>query len=307
MNVNTKSSRVPRGGFTLVELLVVIAIIGVLVALLLPAVQAAREAARRTQCGNQIKQLSLGMHNYHDTHNRFPFAGDVSGTMWSAMILPQIEQTNLFNSIAAWGEAGGNWGNGSGNATNDKTKAIETVIPVFRCPSAAIPEHKRDQSSDGWIVANRVPTTYLGCFSGTATTDNTAAATNSDGTMYYNSALNFADITDGTSNTVFFGEAVPNTALDFSTKEDRDTSNARKDHWAIGGDDIDVVSDWSECVGTTGLVINSNAEAAFGSRHPNGCYVGMSDGSARFVTQSINTTTWSRLGQRNDGGVLTDF
>ena len=96
-------------GFTLIELLVVIAIIAILIALLLPAVQQAREAARRTQCQNNMKQLGIALHNYHDTIGVFPFGFDERETLWSAMILPQIEQANLYNTLI-WQESGpGNW------------------------------------------------------------------------------------------------------------------------------------------------------------------------------------------------------
>jgi len=99
----------PRRAFTLVELLVVIAIIGILVALLLPAIQAAREAARRTQCSNNLKQLGVGFHNYHDTHRVFPpscvkekfqdAAGSAQATLWSGMLLPFLEQDAIWNQI----------------------------------------------------------------------------------------------------------------------------------------------------------------------------------------------------------------
>ncbi len=144
-------------GFTLVELLVVIAIIGILVGLLLPAVQAAREAARRMSCSNNMKQLGLAMHNYHDTHRVFPNGFGVNQEFWSALILPQLEQTNLHATL--------NWTNSSllGYGTdwtsyNSPNKvACETVVPVFRCPSMAQGEHL-DYNS----ISRRVPVSYRG-------------------------------------------------------------------------------------------------------------------------------------------------
>ncbi len=134
------ADRVFRTGFTLVELLVVIAIIGVLVALLLPAVQAAREAARRMQCGNNLKQLALAMHNYHDVHQNFPANNPlvvrpqdglryVQGP-WNLAILPFVEQSTLFD---AWNH---NLGFGEGNNRN----LVRTALPFFHCPSTPNPQ-----------------------------------------------------------------------------------------------------------------------------------------------------------------------
>ena len=141
-----------KRGFTLIELLVVIAIIAILVALLLPAVQQAREAARRTQCKNNLKQIGLALHNYHDTVNVFPWGFDERETLWTAMILPQIEQQNLYATLI-WQENGpGNWNEpGSPN-----TAACATIIPAFRCPS--MPLDPRDNEG----ITGRVPVSYRG-------------------------------------------------------------------------------------------------------------------------------------------------
>jgi prepilin-type N-terminal cleavage/methylation domain-containing protein/prepilin-type processing-associated H-X9-DG protein len=148
-----------RKGFTLVELLVVIAIIGILVALLLPAVQAAREAARRMQCSNNIKQLGLALHNYHDTHKSFPmayFVHIVPGRgyniqPWGIMILPFMEQQPLYDSyntnVAPVDQAGP-----IGQAN---IQVIRTKLSVFICPSAGA---QQDREYDGGIPANAVPT-----------------------------------------------------------------------------------------------------------------------------------------------------
>ena len=129
--VDFRAIRRGRIGFTLTELLVVIAIIGILVALLLPAVQAAREAARAMSCKNNLKQLGLAMHNYHDTNGKFSFGWSDRGQGWSAAILPQIEQQAIFDSLD-WAE-GENWE----DVGTPNQRACETVISVFRCPSMA--------------------------------------------------------------------------------------------------------------------------------------------------------------------------
>lgn len=191
-------------GFTLIELLVVIAIIAILVSLLLPAVQQAREAARRTQCKNNLKQLGIALHNYHDVHKTFPASG-VAGTTenvggryrqawlsWSglAMLLPYIEQKNVYDQID-WGYR---WDrNIAGNVNNTMAR---TRIPGFVCPS--------DPGADASYTANLSPTSY--CLS-TGPASNWSMRNNPVGfaTLYKGSKIR--DITDGTSNTIAMAEA----------------------------------------------------------------------------------------------------
>ncbi len=163
-----------RSGFTLIELLVVIAIIAILIALLLPAVQQAREAARRSQCKNNLKQMALGLHNYHDTHRSFPVgimrsdANNIqcNGVAWSGMILPFLDQAPLYNSIN-WNAFGPNF-TGTTLATtqwNDSNgpleTALSTTLSVFRCPSSGDPPFV---NHDG--IEKRVPSNYGGVQTG---------------------------------------------------------------------------------------------------------------------------------------------
>jgi prepilin-type N-terminal cleavage/methylation domain-containing protein/prepilin-type processing-associated H-X9-DG protein len=176
-----------KTGFTLVELLVVIAIIGVMVGLLLPAVQSAREAARRMSCQNNVKQLNLALQNFHDANKSFPMAVEFEvGTSWHSLILPFMEQQTLYSLLTFQEDGQGNfqWAFGvpgiSGEAAlnnrayNRFFKNIyvcEQKLPSFRCPSSSFPESAADISGDNWIVQRRAPTNYLGCVSGLLTSD----------------------------------------------------------------------------------------------------------------------------------------
>jgi prepilin-type N-terminal cleavage/methylation domain-containing protein/prepilin-type processing-associated H-X9-DG protein len=306
-----------RSGFTLIELLVVIAIIAVLIALLLPAVQQARESARRTSCRNNLKQLALALHNYHDTHSVLPFGGAREGSAWSAMLLPQIEQGNLYSSITTWGEGSGdakNWGNSSGTNTQAKTVACETMIAAFRCPSAAIPEHLDERGvGGGYRIANRVPACYIANAWGTGGNmdDDSGSAlatwSNSDGIFAFEQSRRFRDVTDGTSNTVMLGEVLPILTNTSKTVDEPVWPNGILDHWYIGGDDYDDISDLSEMMGSTGVQMKKNFEAAYGSQHPGGVHVALADGSVRFVSENIDLNVWSYLGSRADGTPVGDF
>ena len=318
----------PRRGFTLIELLVVIAIIAVLIALLLPAVQQAREAARRTQCKNNLKQLGLAMHNYHDTYQMFPFGFDEREAFWSSQILAQLEQNNLFNTLI-WQESGpGNWdANGSPNEV-----ACGTFISVFRCPSLAIEEHVDNQGIPG-----RVPVSYRANAGSNVFCDDvhlipSSAPPNAmafeqvplDGVFYGCSSISIGDITDGTSSTVLFGES-------YTSFDGRDGQDF--DYWAIGGPQTGswteaggraakvpsptvAGTEYTEGLGSTGPKLNAwrdltisgrIAEAGFGSYHIGGAQVALADGSVRFVSENINITTWNALGSRGKGEVVSEY
>jgi prepilin-type N-terminal cleavage/methylation domain-containing protein/prepilin-type processing-associated H-X9-DG protein len=320
------ASRTGSRGFTLVELLVVITIIGILIALLLPAVQAAREAARRMSCGNNLKQIGMALHMCAEHDGRFPqgnywyMQGNVvqsnRGPMWSTFLLPYIEQQPLFDRISY--DEGAQWAWSPSQypptpasydtPTGRNIAACETEVSVFRCPSTNAPMHVFDICVGGWNVGKRVPSNYLGCASGVVTTDRDPSNFfNLDGVLFNLSQITISDIQDGTSNTLLVAEAEPD-AADSTAAEALE--NGVKDHWFIGGDDGDTNwttpsvqgLDHSEYAGSTGVPINKpHDELAFGSAHSGGCQTVFCDGSVHFISEDIDATTWQRLGSRNDG------
>ncbi|QDU30195.1 putative major pilin subunit [Anatilimnocola aggregata] len=214
-----------KRGFTLVELLVVIAIIGVLVALLLPAVQAAREAARRMQCGNNVKQLCLGLQNYHDTFLSLPYGGRVRtsstwGSSWLVATLPFCEQRPLFDKLAAREQVNSN----AYDHSDMRLQAHNAKIKYMLCPSSPLPE--TETFGSGSTARVLVVPSYAGISGGTrqGTTgvndvNETRVAKSSwhspaapdtgfasSGMLVPNESLTFAACSDGTSNTMIVGE-----------------------------------------------------------------------------------------------------
>ena len=195
-----------RPAFTLIELLVVIAIIAILIGLLVPAVQKVREAAARTQCVNNLKQIGLALHNYHDSKKVFPSGYRASGAYsdgssdtapgwgWAASILPYIEQGNLYRSI--------NFTLPVANAQN--ASAIRTMVGAYLCPSDLGPT-AAFAVPDGFgnPLAQASPSSYAACVGGD---ESGADGPTGLGIFYRNSATRFTDITDGTSNTIMIGE-----------------------------------------------------------------------------------------------------
>ncbi len=182
-----------RRAFTLIELLVVIAIIGVLIALLLPAVQSAREAARRAECKNHLKQLALAMHNYHESHGRFPSGYIVeTGWGWGTMLLPSLDQRPLFDSLGPSGEM---------DLTNGALLALlRTPLSIYQCPSDSHPEWNDKSKPEVQAKQEIAHSNYIGIM-GSSLSNPTG-----NGTLYQNSSVQMRDILDGTSHTLLFGE-----------------------------------------------------------------------------------------------------
>lgn len=339
-----KTERKERTGFTLVELLVVIAIIGILVSLLLPAVQAAREAARRMQCSNNLKQAGLALQNYHDTYRNFPYGvrpgGNNSGwgTSWYVRILPFIEQTALANNWP-WREKNAayslneGYSGGNANLRGTPVNILGLRMPAFRCPSSPLDEFGTGANAvhmasyAGIAGAVEATTGYIpsrfrtccGCCSGGKTNTGFAAGS---GMLVANEVVNFSGCTDGTSNTMIVGE-ISNWAYDAAgTRKHIDPSWPHG--WPMGaGQTVQITTAGGGSVerhfnltsvrypvGTKnyalpGLDDNHGSNNPLISAHPGGAQCALTDGSVRFLSDTMNLATLKYLADKSDGQVVS--
>ena len=282
-----------RGGFTLIELLVVIAIIAVLIALLLPAVQQAREAARRTQCKNSLCQVGLAIHNYEMAHNVLP-PGSVNPTgpirsepsgyhmSWAVQILPYIEQQNIFRMIDF-----------TVGAYDPKNEAVrKMVIPTFLCPSDG------HYSPDRQLAA---PSNFAAVHH-----DEEAAIDHGNhGTFVLNMAVPMDSVTDGTSSTLFIGEKV--LLRELQPGEERGWMSGTRSTLRNGGEKINHnLSAVRHQFPFTPheqntLPITPEYVGGFSSLHTGGAHFMVGDGSVRFINENINKDAYRRLTNRSDG------
>ena len=282
-----RESHLSRRGFTLIELLVVIAIIGILVALLLPAIQSAREAARRAQCSNNLKQLAVALHNYHDTFSKFPPGWVDSGNFgwgWNVFLFPFTEQKSLYDDLDVERKTLIQVNN---NATSQPL--LLTVIPNLRCPSDiayATGEQNVGAGANQRPVATSNYVGSRGFFNmanGDTSNDPIIDNTLNNGVLYANSRVRMADIVDGTSNTLALGEKGANAT-------NAATPPLRAATWAGDGrtQNGDAVT---ACVRGK---INQGNQNNFSSFHPGGANFALCDASVRFISENIVS---------NNGGV----
>ncbi len=293
----------PTTGFTLVELVVVLAIIGLLMALILPAVQSARESARRIDCRSHQKQLALALHNYHDLHGRFPggcvFA-DAGGRgfyqTWTTSILPQIDQASLYDQISYDTDVPG-----------QNTPFVRVLIPVYLCPSD--PRSGSPVAGGGALTSGGGGLNYLGVSGQNGkqpiSDSNSCELWNQDlriqpkihdGILAGQRLIRFGDITDGTSQTFLIGERGIMENLG---------------RWAgpgfgqcpFGLADVVLPTGTRLFGGLVPPVDGFGGRLEWWSHHPGGTHFAMSDGSVRFISYSIDRQLVSALTTRSGGEV----
>ena len=319
-------------GFTLIELLVVIAIIAILIALLLPAVQQAREAARRSQCKNNMKQIGLALHNYHDAHNSFPMGSwyyITRGASWRFSLLPYLDQAPVYNKATSGSlnfYPAGNNAHTLADYNAATQPMLNLVLPVYDCPSSPVDNiytYSSHFSSFGTQQIKyvgimgaypdpnaRTNISYLSSHGGYAT---------SNGALLVGENTKFRDFTDGTSNTIIVGEQSGNTRSP--------QLSAYHSGWG-GMSHLGTVSSWTAAGSGTAYFgsgvttvyhspnptsTGSEANAPYdfctplSSYHEGGVHALLADGSTHFVSNNISLTLLQQLSARDDGTVVGEW
>lgn len=302
-------------GFTLVELLVVIAIIGVLVALLLPAVQSAREASRRTACKNKMRQIGLALHNYHDSYRTFPpgvvlseaasatcppegGTDDVFST-WTVSLLPYLEEESLYQQFDFSLPIASRFNRITGRAQHNGMIAFSGTPAIYLCPS------------DPRLAPGVVHIDYAGVMGGGESGAPPAVCEGGAGRLYFdngfffmNSAIRMGRVTDGTSNTYLVGETR------FMRTDADEGVGANYPSWASGADMRGNGNDSSyQTMAAAVLPINDPAIPTnsgdfmrlFGSFHTGGCHMIFGDVSVHYIDENIDLFVHRSMGARNDG------
>jgi len=314
--------------FTLVELLVVIAIIGILVALLLPAIQAAREASRRSSCSNNAKQIGLALHNYHDTHGAFPAGswifnnagtGSTSCTStagrrapWTVSILPFIELQSLYDESNLTGEFV------CSNAESPTSGANRDVwrqrVATYQCPSFPARSNPNNHSNYYGVMGGG-PHGWGYCQS-----SNSGRRFYRNGILFQNSDIRLADVTDGTANTFLVGEqryqlldgGRPDSHWLGWASTIRGGGSSVTGVLAAAQLPINIFNGHGDKYDTTFASSGTPppqgqglSQRSFGSYHPGGCHFVMADATVRFIPETIDTNAYYYLAIRDDGEAIT--
>ncbi len=282
-----------RGAFTLTEMLVVLAIIGILIGLTLPAVQAAREAARRSSCQNNLRQVGLALHQYHDVHGsfspgwigmdptgRWPAAYGDPGWAWASMILPYLEATSAANRLQF------------DQSITDASNAVarEVILPVFRCASDSGPDLFTLTLPNGGVRLSAA--NYLGVFGPESTrcVSSIGKVCEGSGAFYHLSKTRFEDVFDGLSNTFLVGER---------------SSELSSSTWVgvVRGGDQAV----QRVVGSTASLPDDDGVQGFQSEHSKGAQFVFADESVRFISSSIDASVYRALSTRDGNEPIPNF
>lgn len=311
-----------KSGFTLIELLVVIAIIGILIGLLLPAVQKVREASSRMSCSNNLKQLGLAMHNYHTTHEALiPIMGPSGccwGT-WTILILPFIEQSAAYDSYENWGgsdtvssgfpkvSASGSFPRyaSAPNTTNVTSRRYKT----FTCPSDTNNSPFGGITNMNYVVNGGNGGTGGGAGPAPAPPGYTRMPGMFDGAKL-TQKIRLTDVSDGLTNTIMFGEVLQGQGSDLRGFAWWGDASAFSTYYTPNTSANDLIYTTSYCNNqpAMGLPCSGAGGGHFSSRsrHSGGVGVAMGDASVRFVTNSISSVVWMNLGPINDGAVISE-
>lgn len=337
-----KKDRLRCRGFTLIELLVVIAIIAILIALLLPAVQQAREAARRSECKNNLRQLGIGLHNYHETHKIFPFGYYVGARLqvstWGIQLLPFIEQGPLYqmidHGVPPFDQAGAIGFDAAAGQNN--VLLIQTQIPLFLCPSTpgggetymgSLPANAGGPGVPPldltWMAARSdycISTGVRGDFGNIAYAGNQGGDRDGaiqPGGLFGRANNRIRNITDGTSNTILLGERAGGATIYRKNRVDSMLTSTfgplngggwgdflNGEHWLKGAlyDGTDG-PDGGPC----GINCTNLRGGGFYSFHPGGAHFLLGDGHVRFISENIAQHTLASLITRGKGEVFGEF
>lgn len=310
--------RIGRRAFTMIELLVVLGMLAIVVALLLPAVQGAREAARNLRCKNHLKQMALAVHNYHDVHGRLAAAMyrplKEHGWAWGSMTLPHLDHGTLYSALNVNRRS-----LSDAVMDSDALAKLQLLIPVFQCPSDNSDESlNRDRPYRVLVPGTTVylgRSSYKGCTGGTSMSGGAV--------LYDEPAIGFRDVTDGLTTTLLLGEAMTGVPLG-------STQSQCAAVWAGGEGPSQSISANGQMALTGYLAVTSSTmiqmqtghwaggrdepSGGFGSRHSGGANFAMCDGSVRFVNEGIEWSAkdtardvFNALGTRNAGEVVGEF